>query len=1014
MIGSTTRVRNEPGSVTLRNPSVRFPLWAVLLRLTVHGLVMVLVRLVTRPILALAVVDTAGLLVIARLGGPVPTIIGLLAVAVLLVGWRYSARSTFDRWLWWPVRAALRHVFVYRRLWQPAMVTTGLAIRFDRRIFVPELRGVASAGDVDVVRLRMLPGQVRDDYTEQAPRLARTFGALDCRVRPTKRGDEVVLWLLRTDRLAHPITPSQTRQRCDLEALPVAVREDGVWHPIRLLGTHVLIAGATGAGKSGAAWALIWAMRHALGQGLVSLWGLDPKGGMEFGPGRALFDRFCAGEAVEGGGPYEAGFADLLDDAVQVMRQRQAVLSANEQRLHSPTVEEPLLVVLVDELASLTAYVTDRTAKTRIAAALKLLLSQGRAAGVVVVALMQDPGKDVIPFRGLFPTRICLRVAENIEADMVLGAGSHARGALCEDIPVSTPGVGYVALDGAADPIRVRFPHITDNHIHHLLHQATLRDADRGRRDEDDHERSMTTVDLLTTEDLQDIAASYGICCRPIVNKVTDTTTGRTELVVIPCGATQARVCPACADKARRLRIQQCREGWHRTDEPETDAEGEGVDLDIDDEGTGLDEQGDEQGAPPRRVRSTRRREDVPDLPRVRMSDRTVGRTYTTPDGKVFRPSMFLTLTLPSYGRVQKDGTPVDPDSYDYHRAALDALHFPRLVDRFWQNLRRCAGYHVQYFACVEAQRRLAPHLHAAVRGVVPRRVVKQVAAATYHQLWWPQVNQPVYTDAEHVPVWDERVESYVDPETGVLLPTWEEAIDELDDDPDPRPAHVLRLGRQIDYQGIIVEAEHQVGRAVGYLTKYLTKDIADTYGDPDHFTPAQARHFDRLHAHVRLLPCSADCTNWLRYGMQPRHAKAGMSPGGCPAKAHDRWHLGIGGRRVLVSRQWTGKTLTEHRADRAEVVRQTLEAAGITALDQDRYSTSWTEDGSARFVWTPLDPVRDPAPDYRLLIASSIREHLRWRAEYQQAKQHAPPSASIRLLASVGIDERQGDNDHG
>jgi hypothetical protein len=28
---------------------------------------------------------------------------------------------------------------------------------------------------------------------------------------------------------------------------------------------------------------------------------------MEFGPGRALFDRFCAGEPVDGGGSYEAG-----------------------------------------------------------------------------------------------------------------------------------------------------------------------------------------------------------------------------------------------------------------------------------------------------------------------------------------------------------------------------------------------------------------------------------------------------------------------------------------------------------------------------------------------------------------------------------------------------------------------------------------------------------------------------------------------------------------------------------
>jgi S-DNA-T family DNA segregation ATPase FtsK/SpoIIIE len=152
-------------------------------------------------------------------------------------------------------------------------------------------------------------------------------------------------------------------------------------------------------------------------------------------------------------------------------------------------VAEPLVVVLVDELASLTAYVTDRVVKNRIASSLKLLLSQGRAAGVVVVALMQDPGKDVIPFRGLFPTLICLRVAEAVEVDMVLGGGSRAKGALCENIPASQPGVGYVALDGTADPIRVRFPHITDQHINQLLHQLRLRDQATGCWDPDEPRR---------------------------------------------------------------------------------------------------------------------------------------------------------------------------------------------------------------------------------------------------------------------------------------------------------------------------------------------------------------------------------------------------------------------------------------------------------------------------------------------------------------------------------------------
>jgi hypothetical protein len=103
-----------------------------------------------------------------------------------------------------------------------------------------------------------------------------------------------------------------------------------------------------------------------------------------------------------------------------------------------------------------------------------------------------------------------------------------------------------------------------------------------------------------------------------------------------------------------------------------------------------------------------------------------------------YRPSMFLTLTLPSYGKVTDDGTPADPASYHYQHAARDALHFAALFDRFIQNLRRYLGYDVQYFAAIEPQRRLAPHAHIALRGTVSRADLRQVIAATYHQVWWP------------------------------------------------------------------------------------------------------------------------------------------------------------------------------------------------------------------------------------------------------------------------------------
>jgi hypothetical protein len=304
----------------------------------------------------------------------------------------------------------------------------------------------------------------------------------------------------------------------------------------------------------------------------------------------------------------------------------------------------------------------------------------------------------------------------------------------------------------------------------------------------------------------------------------------------------------------------------------------------LEDDQDDQDDLDDDHGS--KRVRSTRRRQDVPDLPRVPVEDRTIGQEFIARDGRRYRPSMFLTVTLPSYGAVLANGAPRNPAHYDYLRAALDALHFSKLCGRLWANLRRCAGYRVQYFSAIEAQRRLTPHLHAAARGVFHRAVVRQVVNATYYTLWWPSFDSPVHVD--QIPVWSGT--DYVDPDTGEVLPTWHQALDALDTDPDARPAHVLRFGPQLDMQGVIPE---QADRAVRYLTKYLTKAIAETYTDPDSHDPAYQAHIDQLHAELRFLPCSPRCANWLRYGIQPAHPGPGLVPGRCVGKAHDRENLG-------------------------------------------------------------------------------------------------------------------------
>ena len=121
-------------------------------------------------------------------------------------------------------------------------------------------------------------------------------------------------------------------------------------------------------------------------------------------------------------------------------------------RLHVPTVGDPLVVVVVDEIASLTAYLADRELRRRVDAALGLLLSQGRAVGVVVVGAVQDPRKEVLPLRGLFPVRVALRTTEASQVDLVLGAGAHGRGATAEKIPAGLPGVGFAGGRRPARP----------------------------------------------------------------------------------------------------------------------------------------------------------------------------------------------------------------------------------------------------------------------------------------------------------------------------------------------------------------------------------------------------------------------------------------------------------------------------------------------------------------------------------------------------------------------------------
>lgn len=310
-------------------------------------------------------------------------------------------------------------------------------------------------------RLVLPAGMVPEDVSALADRLESALGAVSVRVM-RRSGPCPGIVIDYVPRLVTPVAPGPLGGLADLACVPIGVTVDGSPFLLRLRGSQVLIAGQSGSGKGSFLWSILWALAERLRDGSVQVWTIDAKGGLELASGRPLFAEFATSPS---------GAADLLDKAAAAMRLRARVM-AGRSRLHEPTRESPHVVILIDELAALTAYNRDSKERKRIEAALGELLTQGRALGFTVVACVQDPSKEVLGLRQLFFERVALRLAEGSQIPMVLGAGAQAAGARPDLIPNDRPGMAYLVADKADGPVLGRAFWISDQHIEFLTEQA--------------------------------------------------------------------------------------------------------------------------------------------------------------------------------------------------------------------------------------------------------------------------------------------------------------------------------------------------------------------------------------------------------------------------------------------------------------------------------------------------------------------------------------------------------------
>ena len=301
-------------------------------------------------------------------------------------------------------------------------------------------------------RLRLARGQTITDVTARIPAIESALGTFRGAVR------------------VYP-TPDDLANRCEIRALDIDPHADAVpWpgpsvtsitEPINLgpfedanpcrvlfLRRHALAGGTTGSGKSGFINVL---MGNLSACGDVVIWAIDLKKGMELGPWESCLGRIATT-------PEQA--TALLADAVAILQARAELLAATGRRSWQPSPEMPALVIIIDEYAELADDAPEAMKYTDSIARL------GRAVAVTIIAATQRPTQKAMgqgAVRSQMDIRVCFRVRERKDVDLVLGQGMLNAGWHAQSL--DAPGKFLISDPEHGTPKRARAFLVTDQAV---------------------------------------------------------------------------------------------------------------------------------------------------------------------------------------------------------------------------------------------------------------------------------------------------------------------------------------------------------------------------------------------------------------------------------------------------------------------------------------------------------------------------------------------------------------------
>lgn len=262
------------------------------------------------------------------------------------------------------------------------------------------------------VTIGVPPGFTRDDVERTLAAVADELRLFAFSIEPgTIAGGKVVVTMSTQDVWAEAIpAPDPSDDASITEPISVGVDAAGQVLHMPLVGNHTLIGGTTGGGKSQG---LLRIIESGLAAPDAQVWGIDPAR-VEFALLKDRLNRVAL---------TQEDAADLLSEAVSEMNRRLQIMEDRGITKWKPSSKDPAIILVVDELATLTNGITDKKLKKQVDDDLADLARVARKTAISLVLATQTPDTTVVTsqIRNNMTNRWCFRVSTTEQAKTILG-----------------------------------------------------------------------------------------------------------------------------------------------------------------------------------------------------------------------------------------------------------------------------------------------------------------------------------------------------------------------------------------------------------------------------------------------------------------------------------------------------------------------------------------------------------------------------------------------------------------